>query len=106
MQLEGILPLAGLKIVLDNYEYSCIIRTMVNRLINAFGAGIGVLLGVIVILAILALIAGILVMLVWNWVIPSIFVGAPLISFWQALGLWLLGQLLTGGGSSSSSSKN
>ncbi|CAL1516632.1 hypothetical protein [Chitinophaga sp. MM2321] len=34
-------------------------------------------------------------MLLWNWLIPEIFHG-PVITYWQALGLLLLGKLLFG----------
>ncbi len=36
------------------------------------------------------------IMLLWNWLLPSIF-GFPLISFWQSLGLLLLSKLFFGG---------
>ena len=42
----------------------------------------------------LAVISGI-VMLLWNWLLPSIF-GLPSINFWQAFGLFVLGRLLFG----------
>jgi hypothetical protein len=48
----------------------------------------------IAILAIAA--AGILVMLLWNWLIPQLFKG-PVIRFKHALGLLALSFLLTGG---------
>ena len=35
-------------------------------------------------------------MRLWNWLMPSLF-GLHLISFWQALGLLVLGRLLLGG---------
>lgn len=35
------------------------------------------------------------VMLLWNWLVPSIFNG-PTVTFWEAIGLLLLGRLLTG----------
>ena len=37
------------------------------------------------------------VMLLWNWLIPSIFAGGPMITFWQALGLLVLSKILFGG---------
>ena len=43
------------------------------------------------------LVMGTVVMLLWNWLIPTIFVGGPEISFIQALGLLLLSRLLFGG---------
>jgi len=39
---------------------------------------------------------GFVVMSLWNWLMPAIF-GLRLISFWQALGLVLLGKILFGG---------
>lgn len=38
---------------------------------------------------------GFVVMTLWNWLIPCLFHG-PFITFWQALGLLLLGKLLFG----------
>jgi hypothetical protein len=32
----------------------------------------------------------------WNWLIPALFSGAHLITFWQALGLLLLARILFG----------
>ncbi len=37
-----------------------------------------------------------IVMLLWNWLIPSIF-GLAIINFWQALGLLVLARILFGG---------
>lgn len=48
-------------------------------------------------LAILALICILLggpLMLLWNWTIPYIFEGIPKISFWQAIGLNLICAIL------------
>jgi hypothetical protein len=42
------------------------------------------------------LLFGYLTMLLWNWIIPSVFNVNP-ISFWQALGLLLLSKILFGG---------
>jgi hypothetical protein len=39
---------------------------------------------------------GYFVMLLWNWLMPAIF-GLGLITFWQAVGLVILGRLLFGG---------
>lgn len=41
-------------------------------------------------------IAGLVVMLLWNSLIPSIF-GLTVINYWQALGLWVLSRILFGG---------
>jgi hypothetical protein len=38
---------------------------------------------------------GFVVMSLWNWLVPGLFHG-PIITFWQALGLLLLGKLLFG----------
>jgi hypothetical protein len=43
-----------------------------------------------------ATVLGFVVKQVWNWLMPSVF-GLHLISFWQALGLLVLGRLLLGG---------
>lgn len=39
---------------------------------------------------------GWVVMALWNWLVPPLF-GLMAITFWQALGLFLLGRLLFGG---------
>src|SRR5579863_3031543 len=39
---------------------------------------------------------GELVKYLWNWLIPALFTGAHLITFWQALGLLLLSRILFG----------
>lgn len=41
-------------------------------------------------------IGGTVVMLLWNWLLPTLF-GLPAISFWQALGLLALCRILFGG---------
>jgi hypothetical protein len=40
---------------------------------------------------------GAVTMLLWNWLVPTIFSG-PVVTFWQALGLLLLGKILFGSG--------
>ena len=40
---------------------------------------------------------GLAVMLLWNWLIPVLFVGVPQSSFWQALGILALSKILFGG---------
>lgn len=47
--------------------------------------------------ALLAAVIG-LVMLLWNWLMPALFVGARTIDYWHALGLLLLCKILFGGG--------
>lgn len=47
--------------------------------------------------ALLCLLAlGGVIMLLWNWLVPHLFSG-PHITFWQALGLFLLSKILFGG---------
>ncbi len=41
---------------------------------------------------------GWLVMLLWNWLMPTLFTGAGQIDYWRALGLLLLSKVLFGGG--------
>lgn len=45
--------------------------------------------------ALFVLVAGFGTMALWNWLVPSLF-GGPLVTFWQAIGLLVLGRLLTG----------
>lgn len=42
------------------------------------------------------LLLGLVVMTLWNWLVPSMFNG-PEITFWQALGLFVLAKILFGG---------
>jgi hypothetical protein len=49
----------------------------------------------IVLAAIFCCAIGFSVQLLWNWLIPALFHG-PLITFWQAIGLCLLGKLIFG----------
>lgn len=39
---------------------------------------------------------GLVVMMLWNWLLPPLF-GLPEITFWQALGLFVLSKVLFGG---------
>ena len=51
----------------------------------------------ILVIGILAIfIVGFVTMNLWNWLMPAIF-GLKLITFWQALGLLILGKILFGG---------
>jgi len=36
------------------------------------------------------------VMLLWNWLVPALFVGAQPVGYWQALGILLLSKILFG----------
>jgi hypothetical protein len=40
-------------------------------------------------------VAGVVVMSLWNWLIPALF-GGPMLHFWQALGLLALTRILVG----------
>ena len=51
---------------------------------------------VIIFVAIAAVAFGFGVMYLWNWLMPVLF-GLPVIEFWQAIGLVILGKLLFGG---------
>ena len=53
-------------------------------------------IGVIALIALAAAGLGWLVMALWNWLLPPLF-GLSAITFWQGLGLFLLGRLLFGG---------
>ena len=44
----------------------------------------------------LLIVVGVVIMLLWNWLVPQLFNGAE-IGFWQALGLFLLARILFGG---------
>lgn len=70
-----------------------------------FLLGLGAVIVVILIVAVIALLLAFPVMLLWNWLMPVIF-GLPAISFWQALGLNLLSGFLFKSSSTSSSSSN
>lgn len=50
-----------------------------------------VALGVIAVLAF-----GLITMLLWNWLVPTLF-GGPLVDIWQALGLLILSKILFSG---------
>lgn len=39
---------------------------------------------------------GLLVMSLWNWLMPALF-GLRSITFWEALGVWVLSRILLGG---------
>ncbi len=62
------------------------------RIVRLIGLGVG---GV-ALAAGFALVLGIVVQWLWNWLMPEIF-GLKEISYWQAFGLLFLGRLLFGG---------
>ena len=53
-------------------------------------------LKVLLIVVVAGILLGFVIMHLWNWLMPSIF-GLSAITFWQALGLFVLGKLLLGG---------
>ena len=52
------------------------------------------ILAALAIVAVLMLIFGIVVMLLWNWLMPIVF-GLPTITFWQAYGLMWLWRIMS-----------
>lgn len=40
---------------------------------------------------------GWVIMLLWNWLLPDLFIGAQPVGYWQALGILLLSRILFGG---------
>ncbi len=52
-----------------------------------------IVLGMIALAAVFAFLFGLVVMLLWNWLMPDIF-GLPRIDFWHAWGLVLLSHIL------------
>ena len=44
----------------------------------------------------IAALCGYVIESLWNWLVPALFTGAHLITFWQALGLLLLCRILFG----------
>lgn len=57
-----------------------------EKVLSVLGVTIGVL-------ALVALILGLPLMLLWNWLMPVLF-GLPTIGFWQAVGLNFLSSIL------------
>ena len=47
-------------------------------------------------IAVFVFIGGQIVLLLWNWLVPTLFKG-PLVTFWQAVGLLALCRILFGG---------
>jgi hypothetical protein len=56
---------------------------------RCFGKALLVLAGIAVL--------GLVVMLLWNWIVPAVFVSGRVIGYWQALGLLVLSRILFGG---------
>jgi hypothetical protein len=51
---------------------------------------------VLVLITVFLAVLGLLVMKLWNWLVPSLFMG-PVVSYWEALGLLVLVRVLCGG---------
>jgi len=60
------------------------------RPIRMIGKGIGI----IIVVALAAMLFGYFIMSLWNWLIPAIFHGMGVITFWQAVGLLVLTRIL------------
>jgi hypothetical protein len=60
------------------------------------GASITAILIMILVILVVLFIQALVVMLLWNWVIPRIWIGAPQIGFGTAFGLVLLIDVLSG----------
>jgi hypothetical protein len=56
----------------------------------------GWIIGGIVLAVFLAFIFGYFVMLLWNWIMPTLF-GLPTIDYWMAFGIIILSRLIFGG---------
>lgn len=56
------------------------------------------ILALLVVLPVVLAAVGAVVMLLWNWLMPALFVGVKPVDYWQALGLLLLSKILLGGG--------
>lgn len=60
------------------------------------GEIIGGIIMIAIIITILATLFGYVIMRLWNWLMPLVF-GLPTLTFWQAIGLFILSKLLLGG---------
>jgi hypothetical protein len=54
---------------------------------------VSMIIGGVVIAAVLALLFGLLVMVLWNWIMPEVF-GLPPLTYWQSWGIVLLAHIL------------
>lgn len=62
---------------------------MKNKLIDSIIFGLGAFVALIVLAFLISLIAAWPVMILWNWLIPTLF-GLSSITFWQSWGLLML----------------
>lgn len=63
----------------------------------------GMIIGGILLAGLMAFLFGWVVMLLWNWIMPSIF-GLTTITYWQGFGIFFLAKILFGFGGGSSDS--
>ena len=68
------------------------------------GEIVGMVIFGIVAITGLAILFGYIIMWLWNWLMPEIF-GLPSLSYWQAVGVFILFKILLGGCGSGGSSK-
>ena len=64
---------------------------------------VGMVIGGIILAGLMAFLFGWVVMLLWNWIMPSIF-GVTTITYWQGFGIFFLAKILFGFGGDSHSS--
>jgi hypothetical protein len=64
---------------------------------------VGMVIGGILLAGLMAFLFGWVVMLLWNWIMPSIF-GVTTITYWQGFGIFFLAKILFGFGGDSHSS--
>ena len=74
-----------------SHDYPRFIRRMPRPL-----RAIGAIIGGVILIAFFALALGAIVMVLWNWLMPSLF-GLATINYWQGFGILVLAQLLFGG---------
>jgi hypothetical protein len=70
-------------------------RRKMSHLRQAFGNRRMIPFFVVTMVGLIGLV-GLIIMGLWNWIMPAVF-GLGLISIWQALGMLILGRLLFGG---------
>jgi predicted membrane chloride channel (bestrophin family) len=56
-------------------------------------ARVGLIVGGVILAAVLAFVFGLVVMLLWNWIMPTVF-GLKTLTYWQSWGLVLLAHIL------------
>lgn len=77
-------------------------KNKIDEIFNEHGVGIGCLAICLVFVICCAIIFGVmcfegwLLMLLWNWVVPAIWAGAPTLTYWVAVGAIALLNLIGG----------